>query len=109
MGCKEFSKKRPWEGGWGKIFKIVNFLIISISIQKQILININSVTAYPPAGVFYFKPTQFKLSISFPKIWQKLEYLVQQFKLGIQAKICKRALITSCLYRPTPYRETVES
>ena len=107
MGCEEFSKKRPWEGGWGIIFKIVNFLIISISIQNHFLIN--SVTAYPPAGVCYFKPTQFQLSTSFPKIRQKLEYLVQQFKLGIQAKNCKRALISSCLYPSTPYREKVES
>ena len=44
MGCEEFFKKRPWEGGGGgrvgeTIFKIVNFLVISISIQNNFLIN----------------------------------------------------------------------
>ena len=67
MGCEEFSKKRPWEVGGGRIiFKIVNFLIILISIQNYF--RIYSVTAYPLAEVCYFKPDQFKLSTSFPKI-----------------------------------------
>ena len=69
MGCEEFSKKRPWEvEGRGIIFKIANVLIILINIQNNYLIN--SVTAYPLAEVCYFKPDQFKLSTSFPKIWQ---------------------------------------
>ena len=55
------------EGG-GIIFKIVNFVIILISIQNNFLIN--SVTAYSLAEVCYFKPDQFKLSTSFPEVWQ---------------------------------------
>jgi len=67
MGCEEFSKKRPWEVGGGRmIFKIVNVLIILISIQNHFLIN--SVTAYPLAEVCHSKPDQFKLSTSSPKI-----------------------------------------
>ena len=47
MGCEELSKNRPWEGEGGReriIFKIANFVILSISIQNNF--RITSVTAY---------------------------------------------------------------
>ena len=49
MGCEELSKKRPWEGEEAGSYKIVNFIIISISIQNNFLIY--SVSAYSPAEV----------------------------------------------------------
>ena len=69
MGCEELSKNRPWEGEGGReriIFKIANFVILSISIQNNF--RITSVTAYSLAELCLFKPDQFKLSTSFPKI-----------------------------------------
>ena len=66
MGSEEFLPKSGLGKGGGRIIiKIVNYLIISIIILNNF--QINSVSVYPPAGVCYFKPTQFKLSTSFPK------------------------------------------
>ena len=48
------------------IYKIVNFVRISQSIQNNFLIN--SATAYSLADVCLFKPDKFQLSTSFPKI-----------------------------------------
>ena len=66
-GVRGIVQKAALGSGGGIIFKIVNFVIILISIQNNFLIN--SVTA-SLAEVCYFKPDQFKLSTSFPEIWQ---------------------------------------
>ena len=69
VGVRRIIKKAALGRGGGReriIYKIVNLVIISLSIQNDFLIN--SVTAYSLADVCLFKPDQFQLSTSFPKI-----------------------------------------